>query len=297
MTPPQNGPLSIRLSRSGLLAELTADDLTSSGVVLSVGGAEQSHVETEDPSYLLHDYLRRMEAVLTALYGSDEGYSEGEHGGGERADHHGGGGPADALHLGAGALTLPRWMADRWPSVEQTVVDYEPELVDFVLRHLPMSRPPLNVVADAAEVLTDQLAGRMFDVVVVDLFNSAEAPETLTSPAFFSGVMRAVRPGGVLLMNFGDDAPMRFARALLRTVTLSVDPSAESLLLSAPDDVLSAQQEGNLVVAASRDRAITARSVERIWAAGPHPGEVLTGAELLGWAQDPDDDDVESRTH
>ena len=51
----QELPQSVRLSHSGMLAELTADDLTDSGVVLSIGEpqigmAEQSHVEVDDPT-------------------------------------------------------------------------------------------------------------------------------------------------------------------------------------------------------------------------------------------------------
>ncbi|WP_258934571.1 hypothetical protein [Nesterenkonia pannonica] len=36
-------------------------------------------------------------------------------------------------------MTLPRWLLVTWPGIEQTVVDYEPELVAFVLEHLPMA--------------------------------------------------------------------------------------------------------------------------------------------------------------
>lgn len=264
-----------------MLAELTVDDLTDHGMVLSVGGAEQSHVEVGDPSYLLHDYLRRMTAILMATVDTQPNTT-----------------PADALHLGAGALTLPRWMDHRWPNLPQTVVDYEPELVDFVLHHLPMDRPPKNIVADAATVLTEELAGRRFGVVVVDLFNSDQAPPSLTSGAFFTQVLSAVRPGGVLLVNFGDDPPLRFARALTRTMIRALDPTAESLLLTGPDSVMSAEEEGNLVfaaltahqhddAAASTPHPVLGTDVsERIWAAGPHPGEVLTGEELLNWAED-----------
>src|SRR5699024_930919 len=138
----------------------TRDELTESGVVLSIGDprigmAEQSHVEVADPSFLLHDYLRRIRSVMTTtapgLFHSAE--------------------PTAALHLGAGALTLPRWMEQRWPALSQTVVDHEPELVGFVLRHLPMTSAPESIVADAAEALGRPLADRQFDVVVLDLYN------------------------------------------------------------------------------------------------------------------------------
>lgn len=281
MSAAQNVPR-IRLPFSGHCAELTRDELTDTGVVLSTGPspgemAEQSHVEVGDPSYLLHDYTYRMSSVFRAaaerLWGR-------------------GGAPASALHLGAGALTLPRWMADRWPGCRQTVVDIEPGLVDFVLEHVPMPDPPENVVADAAEVLGagGVLAGRLFDVVIVDLFNSADAPASLTSPDLYAQVFSALSPRGLLLMNLGDDAGMDFARGLVGTLLGAVGGSAggagapEHALLTAPDAVLSAREEGNLVFAATPSAPFTDFERQLIWAAGPHPGDVLSGTELEQWA-------------
>lgn len=266
----------IQLSFSGHFAELGPDDLTDTGVVLSTGPApdqmaEQSHVEVEDPSYLLHDYTYRMSSVLRAVAPRLWG---------ER--------PASVLHLGAGALTLPRWIQAQWPgsaAVAQTVVDIEPELVDFVLEHVPMGPAPENVVADAAQVLGPEgaLAGRSFDVVIVDLFNSADAPASLVSAEFCAQVLRALNPQGLLLMNLGDDAGMDFARGLTSTL-LGAAGKPDHALLTAPDAVLSAHEEGNLVFATVPDAGFTDFESQLIWAAGPHPGEVLTGAELTDWA-------------
>ncbi|WP_157983924.1 spermidine synthase [Nesterenkonia muleiensis] len=261
MLPPL--PASTRLSHSGTLAELSRDELTENGVVLCIDGAEQSHVELGDPEFLLHDYLRRMRSVLTALDPA----------------------AASVLHLGAGALTLPRWIAHWRPAAHQTVVDIEPELVGFVLEHLPLDPAPENVVADAAQVLTPggALAGRAFEVAVVDLFNSSAAPAALSSSEFFASVWNALTPGGLMLVNFGDEADMGFARTLTTTLLQAVeDDDAASSLLSAPADVLAAQAEGNLVFAAAR-RGFTEPQLAQIWAAGPHPGDVLSGDELRAW--------------
>lgn len=259
---PPSLPVSVRLSHSGTLAELKRDELTESGVLLCIDGAEQSHVEVDDPGFLLHDYIRRMRSVLTA-YGADT---------------------ESFLHLGAGALTLPRWIAQWRPTAQQTVVDVEPELVDFVLEHLPMHPAPENVVADAAGVLAPggELAGRRFGGAVVDLFNSAAAPAKLTSAEFFARVWQALIPEGLLLVNFGDEADMGFARQLTSTLSQVVENDDDAGLLSAPADVLAAQSEGNLVFAAARG-GFTEAQLAQIWAAGPHPGDVLTGQELHDW--------------
>lgn len=265
-------PQTVRLSRSGLFAELTADDLTDSGVVLSIGlpeigMAEQSHVEVGDPTFLLHDYIRRMRSILTAT----------------APDLFENGSPNTVLHLGAGALTLPRWMELRWPAIRQTVVDHEPELVEFVLQHVPMVHAPESIVADAAEVLTGALRERRFDVVVVDLFNSELAPEQLTAPAFFQQIQQRITPGGLLLMNFGDDAGMNFARRLVGTLLDTAEGNAEAALLTAPDTVLNAQEEGNLVFAAVAGGQFSEAQLQQIWGAGPHPGQVLASQSLTAW--------------
>lgn len=273
-----------------MTAELTRDTLTETGVVLTTGTpeagmAEQSHVEIADPGFLLHDYLRRMRSVLTALRSSAAADSRAAPGW-----------PESVLHLGAGALTLPRWFQWWRPSVRQTVVDIEPELVEFVLEHLPMQPHPRNVVADAAEVLAPggALSQERFDVVVVDLFNSSQAPASLTSREFFAHVLSAVSPEGVMMVNFGDDADMGFARGITRTMLAAAEEASArnshahhdgrpTTLVSAPGSVLAAREEGNLVFAFSR-RGFTEQQLQMMWAAGPHPGEVLSGEELHAWA-------------
>lgn len=337
-------PQRIRLSASGGWAELAADDLTESGIVLSTGPdpaqlAEQSHVEREDPSWLLHDYTHRMSSVLWTV--SDRlwsgGPARGERvgsgavsgragaGPGDEADRanssEGCAGPASALHVGAGALTMPRWIEQHWPRTAQTVLDIEPELVDFVLEHLPMRARPENIIADAAEVFRDGgdsqgeggvasertaavppsnigveqgggetgrptpgvLVRCRFDVVITDLFNSAAAPAALTSAEFYASTLRALRPGGLLLMNLGDDAGMAFARAQLEKL-LALLPDSSHALLTAPEAVLAGAEEGNLVFALTPSAPFSEPELERIWAAGPHPGDVLTGAELNTWS-------------
>lgn len=273
----------IRLSLSGQYAELTADDLTENGVVLSTGPepgemAEQSHVEVGDPGYLLHDYTYRMGSVLQAA-------AERLWGPGDAADDERAPGPATALHLGAGALTLPRWMDHRWPGMRQAVVDIESELVGFVLEHVPMDNPPESIVADAAAVLEPggALAGRRFDVVIVDLFNSADAPASLTSPEFCAQVLETLTPDGLLLVNLGDDAGMGFARHLVGTLLEAMD-DPDRALLTAPDAVLDAREEGNLVFAATPSAPFAEFERQLIWAAGPHPGDVYSGSELREWA-------------
>ena len=65
-------------------------DEVSGGWVLQIGGGEQSHVDLEDPTRIVHEYLQRMANVL------DEAWPH-------RA-------PIRIAHLGGGALTLARYV-------------------------------------------------------------------------------------------------------------------------------------------------------------------------------------------
>lgn len=262
-------PLTTRLSHSGLLAELARDELTETSVVLRIGGVEQSCVDSDDPGWLLHDYTVRIAAILQAL-------SE----------------PTTLLHLGAGALTLPRWVEHQaqrqhQPPPVQTVLDIEPELMDFVLTALPMSTRPETIVADAAAALAPGglMHGRVHDVVVVDLFNSADAPDSLTSAVFCDHLRHAGAAGGLLVVNLGDEPDLRFARAQVsRLVDHAASGAWDRCLLTARADVLGGTTEGNLVFAAL-GRDIPDSALDAIWAAGPHPGEVLTSEELRQWTR------------
>ena len=85
----------IQLS-GGQRAEIHPDGFSDHGHVLEIGGAEQSHVDTADPSYVFYEYLRRIANAMDALAPAGE--------------------PITAAHLGAGALTLVRYIQATAPA-------------------------------------------------------------------------------------------------------------------------------------------------------------------------------------
>lgn len=107
----------IQLS-GGQRAEIQPDGFSEHGYVLEIGGAEQSHVDTADPSYVFYEYLRRIANAVDALAPAGE--------------------PITAAHLGAGALTLVRYIQETRPGSPQVAVDIEPELMGFVTDRLPL---------------------------------------------------------------------------------------------------------------------------------------------------------------
>lgn len=102
----------------GQRAEIHPDGFSDHGYVLEIGGAEQSHVDIADPSYVFYEYLRRIANTVDALAPAGE--------------------PITAAHLGAGALTLVRYIQATRPGSRQVAVDIEPELMGFVTDRLPL---------------------------------------------------------------------------------------------------------------------------------------------------------------
>ena len=70
------------------------------------------------PDYALYEYLRRIANAVDALAPTGE--------------------PITAAHLGAGALTLVRYIQATRPGSRQVAVDIEPELMGFVTDRLPL---------------------------------------------------------------------------------------------------------------------------------------------------------------
>src|SRR5258705_1100717 len=102
------------------LAELVPDADRAAGWTLLLDGTPQSYVDLNDPTWLEYEYVRRLASVLDAT---------GEPGAGLRI-----------LHLGGGALTLPRYVAATRPGSVQRVVERDAALAALVRGVLPLPR-------------------------------------------------------------------------------------------------------------------------------------------------------------
>ena len=163
--------------------------------MLSIGGAEQSHVNLADPADIFYEYLRRIGHVvdLAAPWGE----------------------PITALHLGAGALTLARYIQATRPGSVQYAVELERELLDFVLQQLPLPEGTElhTVIGDARDALAELPAELRFDVVILDIFSGPEAPEHIACTEFYQEAAAQLTPRGVLIVNVGDEPGLTLVRS------------------------------------------------------------------------------------
>lgn len=251
-----------RLS-DGTYAQIVESTFTT-GYELIVDGTPQSHVDLDDPTHLHFEYVARMGAVIDQLRMPGQ--------------------PLTAIHLGAGAMTVPRYIEATRPGSRQQVVELESALVDLVRRALPLPKGASIRVrhGDARAVLQAMPAGLKgtADLLVSDVFAGAQTPAHVTSVEFYREVSTMLAPEGVLLVNLADGPGLAYARRQVATVR-AVLPHVAVL---AEAQVLKGRRFGNLVLVASA-QPLPLEWLPRLMAAGPHPAKVATGREIDEMAQ------------
>jgi spermidine synthase len=247
----------------GGLAELVPDLDRPGSWLLYLGDAPQSQVDLDDPTFLEFEYVQRIAHLLDVIAPA--------------------GAPLRVLHLGGGALSLPRYVAATRPGSSQLAVEADAQVADLVRERLPLSqrsrtRSPsgrIRVrVADARAIL-EQVSRGSFDVVVADVFAGAITPAHLTSAEFAGLASRALAPSGVFAANVGDGPPLTHARARVATVRSVFSHSC----VIAEGPVLRGRRFGNLVVVAA-DHELPVAELTRRSAADPFPARVINGEEL-----------------
>ncbi|MEV4666332.1 spermidine synthase [Microbacterium sp. LWO12-1.2] len=251
-----------RLDHGGLARIMPSE--FAGGFELIVDDTPQSHVDLDDPTHLHFEYIVRMGAVIDQLTSPGEALT--------------------AVHLGAGALTIPRYIDATRPGSRQQVIELEAPLAQLVREHLPLPkgaaiRIRIGDARDGVKRLPAALAGSC-DLVVSDVYSGAQTPAHLTSVEFYRELSALLAPRGVLLVNVADGPGLAFARRQVATIA-EVLPEVGVL---ADTQVLKGRRFGNLVIAASASPLPT-EWLPRLLAAGPHPAKIAQGAELKAFVQ------------
>jgi spermidine synthase len=180
------------------------------------------------------------------------------------------------VHLGAGALTLARYVAATRPGSRQRAVEVSEEVTAAVREQLPLARGvkvPVQV-SDARAALNRMRDGSA-DLVVLDVFAGARTPAHLTTRELLAEVQRVLTPGGSVVTNVADGPGLAFARGQVATY-LSVFPHVVAM---AEPGVWRGRRFGNVVLAASAV-PLPVPGLTRRCAGDPVPARVVSGAEL-----------------
>lgn len=250
-----------RLAGSGLIAAISPDPWRAGSWTLDIDGTPQSHVDLADPTVLSFDYIQRIGHVIDVAFEA--------------------GRPITAIHLGAGALTLPRYIDAVRPGSRQQVVEIERDLIDFVREFLPFPkgasiRCRYGDAREVLESLPNGLLGQV-DLVIVDVFRGARTPAHVTSVEFYSSVRRLLAPGGIVVANIADGPPLTFARGQLATLRhIFTDAIA-----TGEQGVIRGKRFGNVVLVALDEPMAWVAGLAGL---GPHPAVTVAGADAAEWA-------------
>jgi spermidine synthase len=242
-------------------AELVPDPYRPGGWLLRVDGVAQSYVDLADLTHLEFEYMRRVSWIIDTVAPAGRAIR--------------------VLHLGGGALTLPRYVAATRPGSAQVVVDRDAALAALVLRELPLP-PEADVevrISDARAAVEAADLGD-FDLVIADVYQAAQMPTSVTSVEFAAAVARLLNRTGTYAVNVADLPPLAFTKvqaATLRTAFADVCAIAEPGLLRG-------RRYGNVILAATARRGgLPVTRIARASARDAFPSRVLHGDALDGF--------------
>lgn len=251
-----NDPIPVTRDVDHGTAKLMPDVDRERAWLLTVDGAPQSYVDLDEPDHLEFEYTRRLGHVLDLVARP--------------------GRPLDALHLGGGALTLPRYLAATRPGSRQDVVEADGALLALVAEHLPLpAGAPVTLHTADARAWLETAPDASADVIVADVFGGSRVPAHLTSVTYAAEAERVLRPSGVYLANLADAAPFDFLRGQLATFQTVF----EELTLIVEPAVLRGRRFGNAVLVAAH-RPLDTAALTRLTAGDVFPARVEHGPGL-----------------
>ena len=248
---------------------IVEDPGLASGRTLVLDDLRHSYVDLDDPTRLEFWYVRRIvDAIEVQTAESAEAI--------------------DAVYLGGGAFTVPRYVRATRPGSDQTIFEIDGDLVEVVEEEMDFDRgDDVEIVVGDGRLAMDDLATDSTDVFVGDAFGSRAVPFHLATEEFLTEVDRVVRPDGIYVANIIDGAEEDFLRAETATIAEVFD---HVVLVRGPGIVTG--RTGNSVVVASQSPLDVEALEERLAAdeepgagpadvdAGRAVGELLAGDEL-----------------
>ncbi|MDH2391152.1 fused MFS/spermidine synthase [Streptomyces sp. HNM0663] len=246
---------------------VVADPDRGSGRTLVLDGLRHSYVDVDDPTFLEFTYVRAIAAVV------DAAFPEGR--------------PLAAHHLGAGGLTLPRYLSATRPGTRSLVSEIDGGVVRINRAQLGLrSEAGIDVRAEDGRLGLRRLDAGSRDLVVGDAFGGVSVPWHLTTVEAMTDVRRVLNEDGLYVANLIDHGGLAFARAEVATLSKTFEHVA---LVGEPTDIgldpTAAPDGGNLVVLAA-DRPVDLRATQKTLDARQTGWKIAAGDDLISWIGD-----------
>lgn len=206
-----------------------------------------ARVDLEDPARLDFAYVRWYAAATDDLAAPD-------------------GDGLDALHLGGGGFTFPRYLLARDPASRHVVLELDPVVLQTAREQLglvPQERIDVRL-GDARRTIAG-VATDSRDLVIGDAFASRSVPWHLATSEFVAEVDRVLRPGGRYVMNIIDGPRLALVRAEAATLRQQFEHVAIVTWQAAFDGT----SGGNVVLVASHEAIDGAGLARRVATATP----------------------------
>lgn len=197
------------------------------GQLLILDTLRHSYVDADDPTYLEFAYTNAIAAVIDVAFPTAT--------------------PLDALHIGGGGLTVPRYLEASRPGGTDTVLEVDPGVASIALGLSPPVASSLTLQVTDGRVGLRRQPTEGFDVVVGDAFGGISVPWPLTTVETVRDVQRVLRRDGAYALNVIDHPPGDFLRAELATVSAVF---AHVVVVASPG-ALDQTTGGNYVIVAS----------------------------------------------
>ncbi|MFT4656969.1 MAG: spermidine synthase [Ilumatobacter sp.] len=181
------------------------DPYLESGRTLVLDDLRHSYVDLDDPMLLEFWYVRRIADAI-------EVHTD------ESAD------PINAVYLGGGAFTVPRYVRATRPGSDQTIFEIDGDLVDVVETQIDFDRGnDVDILVGDGRLGLADTDDDSADVVVGDAFGSRAVPFHLATQEFMRDVDRVLASGGIYVANIIDGPEERFLRAEAATIASVFD--------------------------------------------------------------------------
>lgn len=213
------------------IAELIEDDYTPGGWVLEINGMESSHIVLDDPRALDFEYMRWLVAVVEPFISTHLDPEK-----------------LRITHLGGGACSMARYLADLYPKSRNTVVELDAKLAEFVRDWFDLPKAPrLKIRVGEARAVTETFTPASRDILIRDVFAGYVTPTPLTTLEFTRLVSQALAPTGLYIINCGDTPDLAGARA----EAAAISEVFEYTCAVADPAMLKGRRRGNIILAGS----------------------------------------------
>lgn len=247
-------------------ARVDVDAERLSGRVLTLDTLRHSYVDLTDPTHLEFGYTQVFGDLLDIAAPPSESL--------------------DALHIGGGGFTMPRYLNATRPGSTNVVLEIDPTLVQIAEDELGLTASDgLEVViGDARMSLADQPEDA-FQVVIGDAFGGLAVPWHLTTVEVVEGIREVMTSDGIYMINVIDYPPLGFARA--ETATL-MEVFSHVAVVAQPARL--AGRDGGNVLLVGSDAPIAVERLEarirerggpEVVAVGDRAAEFAAGARVL----------------